>query len=107
MSIQHGQINDFQLADADLVAGHVEVLVVTENQLIGGSTVNSGLDLEHFHAQSHDVINTSDLGQSFNSSFVLIGAGDRLEHNGVTQDGTQQDTCDVGRNFYVVESYMA
>ena len=40
---------------------------------------------------------------SFNSFLVSVGAGDGLEHNGVGQDSTQEDTSDVGRNLDVVE----
>ena len=51
--IEDGQIDHFQLADADLLAGHIEVLVIAEDQVTDGRAGHGGLHLEHLDAKRH------------------------------------------------------
>jgi len=101
--VEDGEVHDFQLADADLLAGHVEVLVVAEDQLFHAGALDGGLDLEHLHAQGHDVRHAGDLGQGLDSLLVGVGAGHGLEHNRVGQDGAEHGASDALGNLDVVE----
>ena len=100
---QDGKVDHFELADANFLAAHVEVLVVTEDQILHGGAFNGALDLEHFHAQSHNVAHARDLGQFFNGLLVGGGAGGGLEDNGIGEDGAQHAASDALGNFHAVE----
>ena len=101
--VEHAEIDDFELADANLLAAHVEVLVVTMDELVHGGTFKGALHFVHFHAESLHVAHAGNLGELLAGLLVVRSAGDGLEDNGIGKDGAQHAAGDVLGDLDAVE----
>jgi len=102
--IQGGEL---ELADTDLLAVHVEILVVAENEILHGDAVHGRLGLQHFHEKGIGVGNAGNGFQGGNCSLVRSGAGGGLEVYGVAQDSGEHGAGNIlGQGNVVVLEHL-
>ena len=78
-----------KLTNADLLAVHVKVLVVAMQEIHRRHPGNRAFGLQHFHEERVGILDAGNLLQGGNRLLVILGAGGRLEIDGVAQDRGQ------------------
>ena len=91
--------HEFELAHAHLVAGHVEVLEVAEDEVARRAAGDGRLGREEFHAEGFEVGDAGDFGEFLGGLAVHVRRRGRLEDHRVGEDGAEHDPGDVLRDF--------